>query len=114
MPLTADSKFIVYADDILLYRPVHSAADRICPQEDTTSLGATASPLLLNAQPVDFVDSIRYLGLTISTDLSWSKHHLQSKATSWLTFRQFYKPASTNTIRKLYLTVVQPHFVVCL
>ena len=59
---------------IKLCTALHSAAALICPQEDTTSLGATLSPLLLNAQPVDFVDSIRYLGLTISTDLSWSKH----------------------------------------
>jgi len=43
-------------------------------QEDTTTLGATPSRLLLNAQPVDFMDSIGYLGLTISADLSWSKH----------------------------------------
>ena len=51
--------------------------------------GAPPSPFLLNGQPVDFVDSIRYLGLTISTDLSWSKHiknimYLQSKPTSCL------------------------------
>ena len=55
------------------------------------------------------MNSIRYLGLTISADLFWSKHHFQSKATSRLTFRQFYKHASTDTIRKLYLTIVQPH-----
>ena len=37
--------------------------------------------------------------------------HLQSKATSWLTFnfRQFYKHASADTIHKLYLTIVQPY-----
>jgi len=27
-----------------------------------------------------------------------------------LLFRQFYKNASTDTIHKLYLTIVQPHF----
>ena len=108
LPLTAVSKLAMYADDILLYRPVRSTADLICLQEDTTSLGlwansvnlpfnprkckamilsrrkhvATPSPLLLNGQPVYFVDSIRYLGLTISTDLSWSKHikNITSKA----------------------------------
>jgi len=99
LPLTADSKLVTYANDILLYRPVHSTADLICLQEDTTSLGhwansvnlrfnprkckvmilskskhvATPSPFLLNGQPVDFVDNIRYFGLTISADLSWSK-----------------------------------------
>ena len=139
LPLTAESKLAMYADDILLYRPVRSTADLICLQEDTTSLGlwansvnlrfnprkckamilsrrkhvATPSPLLLNGQPVDFVDSIRYLGLTISADLSWSKHikNITSKARQLvgLLFRQFYKYASTDTIRKLYLTIVRPH-----
>jgi len=70
---------------------------------------------LLHGQPVDFVDSIRYLGLTISTDLSGSnyKHikNITSKARQvvGLLFQQFYKHASTNIIRKLYLTIVRPH-----
>ena len=106
MPLMADSKLAMYADDILLYRPVRSTADLICLQEDTTSVGLwansvnlrfnprkyttmilskrkhVATPLLLNRKPVDFVDSIRYLGLAISADLSWSKHirNITSKA----------------------------------
>jgi len=85
LPLTADTKLPLYADDILVYRPVRSTADLICLQEDTTLLGlwansvnlcfkckvmillrrkhvANPSPLLLNGQPVDFVDSIRYWG----------------------------------------------------
>jgi len=71
------------------------------------------SPLLLNGQPVDFVDGIRYLGLTISADVSWSKH-IENRSLpkqgsySWL-FWQFYKHASTNTIRKLHLTIVRRH-----
>ena len=91
LPLTADSKIVMYANDILLYRPVHSTVDLVYLQEDTTSLGlwansvnlcfnprkykgvilskkkhvATSSPLLLSRKPVDFVGSIRYLGLTI-------------------------------------------------
>ena len=77
LPLTADSKLVMYANDILLYRPVRSTANLICLQEDTTSLGhwanfvnlrfnprkckvmilskrkhvATPSPMLLNSQP---------------------------------------------------------------
>ena len=75
---------------------------------------ATPCPLLLNGQPVDFVDSISYVGLTISADLSWSKHvkTITSKARQLvgLLFRQFYKHASTDTIRKIYLTIMRPHF----
>ena len=88
MPLMADSKLAMYADDILLYRPVRSTADLICLQEDTTSVGlwansvnlrfnprkckamilsrrkhvATPSPLLLNGQPVYFVDVSTHCG----------------------------------------------------
>ena len=74
---------------------------------------ATLSHLLLNGQPADLVDSIGYLGLTISADLSWSKHveNITSKARQLvgLLFQQFYKHASTDTICKPYLTIVQPH-----
>ena len=55
--------------------------------------------LLLNGQPVDFVDSIRYFGLTISADLSWSKQVTSNaRQLVGLLFRQFYKHASTHTI----------------
>ena len=64
---------------------------------------AIRSPLLLNGQPVDFVDSIRYryLGLTIPADLSLSKHIKDITSES--------KHASTDTICNLYLTIVRPH-----
>jgi len=71
---------------------------------------ATPRPLLLNGQTVDFVDSITYLGLTISADLSWCKHikNITSKARQLvgLLFRQFYQHASTDTIQN---TIVRPH-----
>ena len=39
-------------------------------------------PLLLNGEPVEFVDSIKYLGVTITSDLSWTDHirYITSKA----------------------------------
>ena len=67
-----------------------------------------SSLLLLNGQPVDFADSISYLGLTIfSWFFSLSKHikSITSKARQLvgLLFRQFYKHArlSTNFILQL-------------
>ena len=38
LPLSPGSKIVMYADDILLYRPISSAADFACLQEDTASL----------------------------------------------------------------------------
>ena len=51
LPLTADSKLAMYADDILLYRPVRSTADLICLQEDTTSLDLWANSVNLRFNP---------------------------------------------------------------
>ena len=59
------------------------------------------------------VDSIKYLGLTIKDNLSWSDHisKICSKARRLIgiLFRQFYKCADTSTIRTLYLTLIRPH-----
>jgi len=51
LPLTADSKLVMYANDILLYRPVHSTADLVCLQEDTKSLGLWANSVNLHLNP---------------------------------------------------------------
>jgi len=51
LPLMADSKLAMHADDILLYRPVHSTADLICLQKDTTSLGLWANSVNLRFNP---------------------------------------------------------------
>ena len=108
LPLSPGSKIVMYADDVLLYRPIISAADFVCLQEDTASLANWANsahlkfnprkckamissrrtcvvapgPLLLNGEWVEFVDSIKYLGVTIISDLSWTDHirNITSKA----------------------------------
>jgi len=87
---------------ILLYRPVRSTADLIFLQEDTTSLGLWANSVSLhfnprNARPWfylggNILQSLAFewstcwfcgqYQLTISADLSWSKHikNITSKA----------------------------------
>ena len=47
----ADSKLAMYADDILLYRPVRSTTDFICLQEDTASFGLWANSVNLRFNP---------------------------------------------------------------
>jgi len=51
LPLTVDLKLAMYADDILLYRPVRSTADLICLQEDATSLGLWDNSVNLRFNP---------------------------------------------------------------
>ena len=62
---------------------------------------------------IERVDSIKYLGLTIKDNLSWSDHisKICSKARRLvgMLFRQFYNCADTPTIRTLYLTLIRPH-----
>ena len=130
----------MYADDILLYRPIRQASDYQLLQQDVEALGEWAnnnyftfnpakskamvfsrkrrpvpvpSYFKLNGSKLEIVDSVKYLGITISSDLTWSKHIniIGSKARKLvgLLFRQFYRCADTDTIRKLYITIIRLH-----
>ena len=93
------SKLVAYADDLLLYKPVESNADYNRMQEDVTTidhwmshnfltLNATkckhmvitrsrthqCPQLFLAGQPLDCVQSYKYLGVIITSNLSWSEH----------------------------------------
>ena len=74
-----------------------------------------STPPVLNllGSEIEGVDSIKYLGLTIKHNLSWSDHinKICSKARRLvgMLYRQFYNCADTSTIRTLYLTLVRPH-----
>ena len=96
LPLSRNSNLIVYANDILLYKPVDSAEDINQLQQDVdlilkwmTSQGLTDNqsktqllPLTRsrNALHLDRwsfnrpCSSVKYLGVVISSDLSWSNH----------------------------------------
>ena len=71
------------------------------------------SPLFLNGSLIEAVDCIKYLGISIASDLSWSQHiqSITSKARRLvgLLFRQYYHYADTNVLKKLYVSLVRPH-----
>ena len=60
-----------------------------------------------------FWHSYKYLGITITPDLSWSPHisHICNKARRLigLLYRHFYKHSSSHTLLKLYLSYIRPH-----
>ena len=136
--LQLGSKMVVYADDILLYRSIETNADYNLMQEDVTSIEQwmTDNSLTLNAtkckqmlitrsktyhhpqlylsgQPLEQVQSYKYLGVIITSDLSWSVHIqsicLKSRRLVGLLYRQFYDNANSNTLRQFYLSCIRPH-----
>ena len=98
--LSHESKLLLYADDILLYRPVTSGNDYQFLQEDIASLSAwcnsnhvtfneqkcksmvvsrkrkrcVLSALLLNGHHIEECNTIKYLGINLTSDLMWSRH----------------------------------------
>lgn len=76
-------------------------------------LKAQSSPIILLESQLDNADSIKYLGLTIQSDLTWSKYiqNICSKARRLvgMLFCQFYYYAESSTIKTLYLTLIRPN-----
>jgi len=95
------SSLVLYADDILLYRPICTREDYSILQEDINSISnwATANlmtfntskcksmlisrkrtpcspttPLHLNGIPLETVTTFKYLGVLMSSNLQWSPH----------------------------------------
>ncbi len=70
-------------------------------------------PLMLNGVPLERVETFKYLGLLLSTGLSWSRHIdsvcSRAKKILGLLYRQNYGHVDSTTIRQLYISLVRPH-----
>ena len=140
LDLTEGSTLVLYADDILLYRPITSTTDWSALQRDVSSIQTWATtnflqfneskckmmhvsrkrapispsiPIALNGSVLEEVETFKYLGLLISSDMSWSKHieNICSKARKvlGLLYRRYYRFADQNTLLQLYTSLVRPH-----
>ena len=73
--------------------------------------------LLLDGTILTQVSSFKCLGITITSDLSWSLHisHICNKARRLvgMLYRHFYKNSNPHTLLKLYLAYVTPHLEYC-
>jgi len=115
LPLSINANIGLYADDTILYSIIHSISDCHALQEDLNTLSQWATrtdmyfnpdksvymritrkhnPVLYNYTidntAIQQVSSTKYLGITISNDLTWSTHinNITSKALSTKAFLQ--------------------------
>ena len=67
----------------------------------------------LNSSPLEQVETFKYLGLPLSSDLSWSSHidFICAKARKLigLLYRRFYGNVDNHSLLKLYSVLVRPH-----
>ena len=63
--------------------------------------------------PLETATTFKYLGVLLTSDLSWSGHvkNVCSKARQLvgLIYRRFYRHSSEQTLRQLFLSLVRPH-----
>ena len=135
-----DSNINIFADDIALYRTINSPDDYDRLQYDIRSVSCclgskyldlnaskccylllprkrnhsiSPSILILNNAPLKRVNSYKYLGILISSDLMWSLHISsicsKTRRLTGMLYRQFYKHSSPNTMLKLYTLFIRPH-----
>ena len=143
--LSPQSNLILYADDILYFHPVISSSCMTSIQNDLNIISEWISshflsintnkskymiitrkssqfvfslpPVTLNSTPIELVSSFKYLGVIISSNLSWSLH-IQSVSSkvrklTGMIYRNFYKSSSPQILLKLYNALVLPHFNYC-
>ena len=132
LSLSPGSKLVLYADDIVLYRPINSPEDVTIIQEDinqiliwtkahgltmnptkTNILPVTRSPrpipihLNLGSNPIQIVSSVKYLGVAITHDLSWKRHSMAFSTKSYI------DQATPQARHAIYKSVILPKLEYC-
>ena len=138
--VSPESEINMFADDIALYRIIKTSSDYTALQGDVDSIGSVVTckylefnadkcrvmvisrkrlqsipppSFYLNGTQLNQVTSYKYLGVTITSNLSWLPHitSLCNKARKLvgMIYRRFYQHSDSHTLLKLYLTIIRPH-----
>ena len=113
--LSSSSKIILYADNMILYKPINNSQDLLDLQIDINKI-CSYGPIHLNAKkaksilitrkkhrpilnffvgrcPIPSVTSLKFLGVVITDNLFWSSHIvLKQRSSSGLSTDTFIKP----------------------
>ena len=130
----------LFADDMLLYRVINSTCDLEVVQQGVNNVsdwvhannlqlnsskckfmivsrlrsrGIQAPALELNGHQLEKVLEYKYLGVTLTSNLSWSEHVdtivCKTRKLVGMLYRQFYRWSSTEALYQLYISLVRPH-----
>ena len=139
LQLSENSVLNLYADDMLLYKQIKCSEDyqqlqmdidKISSWVDHNNLSLNPAKcktmllsrkrnlshppqLLLNEAPLEQVEAFKYLGVLISSDLSWSRHIdsicAKGKRLIGLLYRRFSTNVSSERLLEMYKYLVRPH-----
>ena len=141
VPLSKNCHIILYADDILLFKPIDNNNDLSDFQQDLTGITdwihkqgltpnhqktlylpisrskiRTAPVIHLNGHPLSPCLSVKYLGVTLTSNLSWSQHiDTISKATKRLLGRvhRNFRDAPNHLRHRIYTSTILPKLDYC-
>ena len=138
MHLSSGSILNLYADDMLLYKAISTQSDYQSLQDDVDRVqewvnvnyltlntskcksmvvsrrrNQHVTQLQLGNDVLKQVDTFKYLGVLLSSDLTWTPHieSICSKARKLvgLLYRQFSNNANRDVLLRLYTSIVRPH-----
>ena len=137
--LSDQSRLTLYADDILLYKPITQSTSQVEIHQDINRLfqwsqenmlsfnitkckcmlltkkrNTSLATIFLNNQPLEYVCHYKYLGVILASNLSWSNHIQEICKKTRRVLGMIYHRISKNiddpsTILKLYTALVRPH-----
>ena len=138
--ISAESDINMFADDIALYRIIQTAIDYQHFQDDIDAVEACINSkklkfnaekckmmlitrkntkslpppqLTLNGNVLKRVYSYRYLGITLTSNMSWSPHVAETcnktRRLVGLLYRRFHQYSNSTTLINLYRSFIRPH-----